>query len=178
MIRRDSDRLLEAQFLQETRILRLSNSLQKYYSTVNQNILEFLNPDKSYEYQVVRVGNGYLFKVERISNDPQFIITLKQNGTAHVLDFYWPETEKGFNRIKGLDGTQYLDTLAKVIQTEILPMLEDGKLSKVIFAPYQADSAGELREKVFNKLVEKFVDKEKFAILKKQDFTVITNRND
>lgn len=178
MIRKDLDRLLEVQFLQETQILKHSNSLQEFYSRTSTDILEFLNPTKSYGYDVVEVGDGYLYKVEKIGNDPQFVVTLKKNGSNHVLDFYWPESEKGFERIPGLQGTNYLDTLVNILQVEILPMLESGKLSHIMFAPYQIDSAGELRNKVFSRIVEKFVDSQKFTILKTQDYTVIGRKYD
>ena len=178
MIRRDLDRLLEVTVLLESRILKSVGSLQEYYTVVSSNLMEFLNPEQSYNYSEVEVDGGYLYKVEKFKKDPQFVVTLKKNGTSHVLDFYWPETEKGFERVEGLEGTNYLDTLVRIMQKEILPKLESGNISQIIFAPYQGDNIGELRAKVFNKILDKFVSLQKFTIFTKTDFIIIKKKND
>jgi hypothetical protein len=176
MIRNDLDRLLEAQFLLESTHLRKSKSLQEYFNSSYSDIYEFLNPSKSYTYDKVSIDGGYMFKVSRVENDPQFLISLKKNGKSHVLDFYWPESEKGFEKIEGLRGGNYLDTLAKIIQDEIIPMLENGILYQILFTPYSVDSAGDLREKIFDKITKKFVDTDKFTIFKKLGVTSISRK--
>lgn len=178
MIRRDSDRLLEVQFLLESESLRRTKSIQEYYDLADQGIFEYLNPSNSYTYTKVKIDGGFLFKVDKYKNDPLFVVTLKQNGKTHVLDFYWPENDKGFERLKGLEGSNYIDTLVKIIQKEIIPLVLNNKIFQVIFSPYEIDSAGKLRDKIFDKIVDKFVDKNKFTIFKKSGYTIISKKND
>jgi len=156
MNRRDKDRLIESLFLVDTKALQ-SKTLTEFYNGTSDILTEFLNPEKAYDYSATEVGGGYLYQVEKQGKDPQFVITLKPSGKAHVLDFYWPETDKGFEKVVGLEGSHYLDTVSKVLVSEVLPLLRSSEVDAVVFTPYSVDNAGALREKVFRKMISKFL---------------------
>ena len=156
MSRRDKDRLIETLYLVDTQTLQ-EKTLTEFYSNTSDTLTEFLNPEKAYDYSTTKLGGGYLYQIEKQGNDPQFVITLKPNGKTHVLDFYWPETNKGFERISGLEGSRYLDTVSKVLVSEVVPLLRSSEVDTVIFTPYSIDAAGALREKVFRKMTSKFL---------------------
>lgn len=156
MSRRDGDRLIESLYLIDTKALQ-SKTLTEFYNGTLDTLTEFLNPKKAYEYYATEIGGGYVYQVEKQGNDPQFVVTLKPNGKAHVLDFYWPETDKGFERVAGLEGSRYLDTVSKILISEVLPLLRSSQIDVLIFTPYSVDNAGGLREKVFRKMVNKFL---------------------
>lgn len=182
MSRRDRSRLIELFYLEDLKVLNTTKSLSEYYKKATQLLPEFINPEKSYKYEKVKVKDGFIFKVETIGQDPQFIVTVKKYGNrkvTNILDFYWPELSYGFSKPQGLEGLYYLDTLAKIIKDEIIPMVDQGVLEGgIYFSPYEIDGAGEKRAKVFNRLIDKFVDKSKFNIKKLNDKDILITKND
>jgi hypothetical protein len=160
-----SNRWTEISFIEDTKILYNTKSLNEYYSRANKGLFEFLNPDLAYPYVEENMSKGQkMWVVEKQNNDPQFMVTLKNNTSNDyfVLDFYFYET--GFDKQQGLEGEHYLDTLCKIIKEEIIPYFLNSKKSLIYFSAYSKDGGGETRKKVFTKIVSKFFDKNKFDI--------------
>ena len=88
----------------------------------------------------------------------------------------FPETEKGYSRNLGLKGENYLDTLSKILRDEILPYVEKHEYNTLTFRPYQNDNAGETRKKVFKKIIDKFLPKDKFNFEEKNNTFIITKK--
>ena len=120
-----------------------------------------------------------MFKV-KYEDDPYFVLTLKKGGPDKnhywVLDFYFPEKIDGFARQKELKGKNYLDTVSKICKNEILPFIEKNQYPILYFKAYSNDSYGNLRMKVFSKIVDKFVNKEQFDIEKRTNEFVIRKK--
>jgi len=178
--RYDESRLIEILFLEDCKLLK-NGSLLEYYERANTQLYEFLNPDLAYPYEEVNMNDGQkMFKI-KYENDPTFVITLKRGGLNNnyywVLDFYFPETEKWYSRDLGLKGENYLDTLSKVLQDEILPYIEKHEYNTLAFRPYQNDNAGETRKKVFKKIIDKFLPKDKFNFEEKNNTFIITKKS-
>lgn len=177
MKRYDHQRLIEILFIEDCKLLH-SSSLQEYYDRANTSLLEFLNPDLSYSYEISNMTDGQkLYKV-KYKTDPHFVITLKRggiNGNYYwIVDFYFPETEKGFAKGLSLEGKNYIDTLCKVLKDEILPYIETSEYGTLYFKPYTNDGSGEIRKKVFRKIIDKFLPKDKFGFTEKDSNFIIT----
>lgn len=175
--RNDLKRLLEIVFLEEVKSLN-EVGVEKYR---NNPILEYLNPGLSYVYEESDFGSkGKMWSVKQ-EDDFNFLITLKYSeiNKFFVLDFYFPENEeKRFERIKSLKGKHYLDTLCKVFIDEIIPYFEkQNKINSIYFNAYSEDGAGNLRKKVFNKILDKFLDKNLFNI-KVEGLNFLINKNE
>jgi hypothetical protein len=159
----DLDRIIELLFIEDVKILQ-KYGLNEYYDKANRGLFEFLNPELSYPYSEENMGGGQkMWKVEKQKNDPQFLVTLKEGaGEYWVLDFYFFET--GFKKQEGLTGKYYIDTLSKIIRDNIIPYFSKSKMNELYFNSYSGDGGGLMRKKVFSKLIDKFVDKDKFNI--------------
>ena len=160
------NRWSEISFIEDVKVLNKSLNLNEYYNKANQGLFEFINPSLSYDYEEVNMSNRQkMWKVKKQNNDPQFLITIK-NTTGDenwkVLDFYFEE--KGFDKQSGLEGKHYLDTLGKVIKDEIIPYFSSFPELVLFFEPYTWDGGGKTRKKVFKKMIDKFVDKNKFDV--------------
>jgi hypothetical protein len=155
---------IELSYIEDKKTLHNSISLVEYYDKANKGLYEFLNPELSYPYSEESMSNGQkMWKVEKQENDPQFLVTLKEGaGDYWVLDFYFFET--GFKKQEGLKGEHYLDTLSKIVINNIIPYFSKSKKDELYFNSYSSDGGGETRKKVFNKLIDKFVNKDKFNI--------------
>jgi hypothetical protein len=154
--------------------------LQEYYSFANTLLTEFLNPQLSYDYEkIVRDSGELMFKL-KYEDDPYFVVTLKKGGLNEnhywILDFYFPEKDNGFDKQKDLKGKNYLDTISKIFKDEILPFIEKNQYPTLYFKAYSKDSYGNLRIKVFSKIVDKFVDKKIFDIEKKPNEFIIRKK--
>lgn len=169
--------LTEISVLEDFRIFRNCSSLDEYFNSRNKLLSEFIDPNLSYSYSVKNIDGGYLFAVEQVENDPPFVVTLKPNGKMFVLDFYWPSAENGFSRIESIKGKHYLDTLAKIVRDEIPDILNKSKKDGVVFMSYSVEGEGEKRKSLFKRLIDKFVDREKFTILNKEDLFIIKKKN-
>ena len=172
-------KLIEILYHEDIKILQ-NKGLQEYYSLANTLLSEFLNPELSYNYEkIVRDSGELMFKIKH-ENDPYFVITLKKgglNGNHYwILDFYFPEKDNGFDRQEELKGKNYLDTVSKIFKDEILPFVEKDQYPILYFKAYSKDSYGNLRMKVFSKIVEKFVNKENFNVEKRSNEFVITKK--
>jgi len=179
MERFDESRLIEILFMEDCKLLR-KGSLSEYYERANTQLLEFLNPSLSYPYEVVDRDKGQkMYKVKH-EEDPTFVVTLKREGINNnhywVIDFYFPETEKGYEKQQGLRGENYLDTLCKIFKDEILPYLEKSEYGTLYFKPYTNDSDGGVRKKVFRKIVDKFLPKDKFGFEEKDNNFIIKRK--
>ena len=159
------NRWVEISFIEDIKSLQ-KQGLKEYYNKANNGLYEFLNPDLAYEYEVKDMSNSQkMWVVEKINNDPQFLITLKKddiNKDYFILDFYFYET--GFSKQKGLEGKHYLDTLTKVFKDEIIPYFLTSKENLLYFTAYSEDGSGSTRKKVFEKIISKFVDTNKFDV--------------
>jgi hypothetical protein len=169
-------KLIEILFHEDIKLLK-NKGLQEYYSFANTLLIEFLNPGLSYDYEkIVRDSGELMFKV-KYEDDPYFVVTLKKGGLDGnhywVLDFYFPEKDNGFARQKELKGNNYLDTVSKICKDEILPFIEKNQYPILYFKAYSNDSYGNLRMKVFSKIVDKFVNKEQFDIEKRTNEFII-----
>lgn len=172
----NEEKLIEILFHEDVKILK-NKGLQEYYSLANTLLTEFLNPELSYDYEkIVRDSGELMFKV-KYKDDPYFVITLKKGGLNEnyycILDFYFPEKDKGFDKQSGLKGKNYLDTVSKIFKDEILPFIEKNKYSILYFKAYSNDSYGNLRMKVFTKIIDKFINKNIFNIEKKSNEFII-----
>ena len=159
------NRWTEISFIEDTKILHNTKSLTEYYDKANKGLFEFLNPDLSYPYNEENMSKGQkMWVVKKQNDDPQFMVTLKNNTSSEyfILDFYFYET--GFDKQSGLEGEHYLDTLCKIVKDEIIPYFLTSKKSLIYFSAYSKDGSGETRKKVFTKIVSKFFDKSKFDI--------------
>lgn len=179
--RNDEKRLVEILFLEDLKLLK-TEGLEKYYSKANTSLLEYLDPGKSYPYEKVNMKEGQLMFKIKYEDDPIFVVTLKKGGLNNnhywVLDFYFPEEEKGFDIQKGLKGENYLDTVSKIFKEEILPYIESSEYPILYFKAYENDKKGNTRKKVFNKIIDKFVDKNKFNIEIKDNNFIIKYKNE
>ena len=157
------DRWVELSYIEDVKILQ-KYGINEYYDKANRGLYEFLNPELSYPYSEENMSNGQkMWKIEKQNNDPQFLVTLKEGvGEYWVLDFYFFET--GFKKQEGLTGKHYIDTLSKIVKDNIIPYFLKSKKNELYFNSYSSDGGGETRKKVFNKLIDKFVDKSIFDI--------------
>jgi hypothetical protein len=172
-------KLIEILFHEDVKILK-NKGLQEYYSFANTLLTEFLNPQLSYDYEkIVRDSGELMFKL-KYEDDPYFVVTLKKGGLNEnhywILDFYFPEKDNGFDKQKDLKGKNYLDTISKIFKDEILPFIEKNQYPTLYFKAYSKDSYGNLRIKVFSKIVDKFVDKKIFDIEKKPNEFIIRKK--
>jgi hypothetical protein len=175
----NEEKLIEILFHEDVKILK-NKGLQEYYSLANTLLTEFLNPELSYNYEkIVRDSGELMFKI-KYENDPYFIITLKKGGINEnhywILDFYFPEKEDGFAKQEVLKGENYLDTVSKIFKDEILPFIEKNQYPILYFKAYSNDSYGNLRMKVFTKIVDKFINKNTFDVEKRSNEFVITKK--
>jgi len=164
----DNQRWIELSFINDCKILQEAKSLEEYYNKANTGLYEFLNPSLAYPYETIDMTDGQkMWKVEKQNNDPILIITLKKgglNGNHYwIIDFYFPETEKGFAKKQGLEGENYLDTVSKILVDKILPYVEQSEYGTLFFKAYTNDGAGEQRKTAFRKMVDKFLPKDKFT---------------
>lgn len=172
-------RWIELSFIEDVKTLQ-KYGLNEYYNKTDKGLYEFLNPELSYEYEEDNMSDGQkIWKIQKQDNDPQMVVTLKKQGLDNkywVLDFYFPETEKGYAKTKeGLKGKHYLDSVAKIIKDEVIPYFESSDLDTLFFRAYTRDGAGNMRKSLFQRLIDKFVPKDKFDI-KIQDLTFIINK--
>lgn len=172
-------KLIEILYHEDIKLLK-NKGLQEYYSSANTLLTEFLNPELSYDYEkIVRDNGEIMFKV-KYEDDPYFVVTLKKGGFNEnhywILDFYFPEKDNGFSKQKELKGKNYLDTVSKIFKDEILPYIEKNQYPILYFKAYSNDSYGNLRMKVFTKIVDKFVDKNTFDIEKRSNEFVIRKK--
>jgi hypothetical protein len=177
--RKDLDRWVELSFIEDTKTLH-TYGLNEYYNKANRGLYEFLNPELAYEYEENNMSDGQkIWKIQKQDNDPQMVVTLKKQGldTKYwVLDFYFPETEKGYAKTKeGLKGKHYLDSVSKIVRDEVIPYFENSDLNILFFKAYTNDGAGMMRKNLFQRMVDKFISKDKFDI-KIQDLTFIINK--
>jgi hypothetical protein len=157
------NRWIEISFIEDTKILHNTKSLIEYYDRANKGLFEFLNPDLSYPYTEENMSKGQkVWVVKKQNDDPQFVVTLKNDTAYYILDFYFYET--GFDKQSGLEGEHYLDTLCKIIKDEVIPYFLSSEKPLIYFSAYSKDGSGETRKKVFTKIVSKFFDKNKFDI--------------
>jgi hypothetical protein len=173
-------RWIELSFIEDVKTLQ-KYGLSEYYNKSNMGLYEFLNPEFSYEYEEGNMSDGQkIWKIQKQDNDPQMVVTLKKQGldTKYwVLDFYFPETEKGYAKTKeGLKGKYYLDTVSKIVRDEVIPYFEQSDLDIMFFKAYTNDGAGIMRKNLFQRMIDKFIPKDKFNI-KVQDLTFIINKN-
>jgi hypothetical protein len=178
-MRNDEQRLIEILFIEDCKLLK-NVSLLEYYSNANTTLQELLNPDLSYPYEKMDMDKGQkMYKVKH-KNDPTFVITLKRgglNGNYYwIVDFYFPESEKGYARGLGLTGENYMDTVCKVLRDEILPYVEKSEYGTLFFKPYINDNAGEIRKKVFRRIIDKFLPKDKFDFTEKDSNFIIKRK--
>lgn len=168
-------RWVELSFIEDVKLLQ-KYGLKEYYNKANKGLYEFLNPELSYPYSEENMSNGQkMWKVEKQENDPQFLVTLKEGiGDYWVLDFYFFET--GFKKQEGLVGKYYIDTLSKIVRDNIIPYFLKSKKNELYFNSYSSDGGGETRKKVFNKLIDKFVDKSQFNIKIDENDFIITKK--
>lgn len=172
-------RWVELSFIEDCKTLN-KYGLNEYYNKANRGLYEFLNPELSYDYEEVNLNGGQkMWKVKKQDDDPQMVVTLKKQGLDikyWVLDFYFPETEKGYAKTKeGLKGKHYLDSISKIVKDEVIPYFESSNLDTLFFKAYTNDGAGNMRKSLFQRLIDKFVSKDKFDI-KMQDLTFIINK--
>lgn len=164
MARFDNKRWIELSFIDDCKLLN-EYSIQEYYQKANQGLFEFLDPGLSYEYEEVNRSQGQkLWVVEKIADDPQFLVTLKttKSNEYFVLDFYFYET--GMKKNQGLTGENYLDTLCKIVKDNIIPYFLESSINTLYFTAYTEDGSGSARKKAFTRIVDKFFDKNKFNI--------------
>lgn len=172
-------RWIELSFIEDVKILQ-KYGLNEYYDRANKGLYEFLNPELAYEYEENNMSDGQkMWKIQKQDGDPQMVVTLKKQGLDNkywVLDFYFPETEKSFDQNKEVvKGKHYLDSVAKIIKDEVIPYFESSDLNTLFFRAYTRDGAGNMRKSLFQRLIDKFVPKDKFDI-KIQDLTFIINK--
>lgn len=172
-------KFIELSFIEDCKTLH-KYGLREYYEKANRGLYEFLNPELSYHYENIDRSDGQkMYKVNKQNNDPQFLVTLKNSkredeGDLFILDFYF--YEGGFDKQSALEGKHYLDTVSKIFKDEILPFIEKNKYPILYFKAYSNDSYGNLRMKVFTKIVDKFVNKNIFNIEKRSNEFVITKK--
>lgn len=177
----DLDRWIELSFMNDCKILQEAKSLDEYYNKANTGLYEFLNPDLAYNYEEVNMADGQkMWKIERQGNDPIMVVTLKKQGLDNkywVLDFFFPETEKGYSKDKeAIKGEHYLDTVSKIVKDEIIPYFEKSELDDLFFKSYTKDGAGQMRKSFFQRAIDKFVPKDKFNIKIDNAIFIITKK--
>jgi hypothetical protein len=170
------NRWSEISFIEDVKVLNKTLNLIEYYDKANQGLFEFINPSLSYDYEELNMGNNQkMWKVKKQNNDPQFLVTLKNSNEWGddwlILDFYFFET--GFDKQLGLEGKHYLDTLSKILKDDIIPYFLSSSKNILYFNAHSGDGGGETRKKVFEKMINKFIDKNKLNVeIKNQDFII------
>ena len=177
----DLDRWMQLSFINDCKILQEAKSLDEYYDKANKGLYEFLNPDLAYNYEELDMSDGQkMWKIEKQDDDPTMVVTLKKQGLDYkywVLDFYFPETEKGFAKTKGaIKGEHYLDTVSKIVKDEIIPYFEQSNLEDLFFKSYTNDGAGQMRKSFFQRAINKFISKDKFNIKIEGSIFIITKK--
>jgi hypothetical protein len=167
---------IELSFIEDYKLLQ-KYGLKEYYNKANLGLYEFLNPELSYGYEEINMSDDQKkWKVEKQGNDPQFLVTLKKGmgGEFFILDFYF--YEGGFDKQQGLEGKQYLDTLTKIVKDNVIPYFILSSKSKLYFNAYNGDNEGKTRQKIFIKIIDKFIDKNKFNIENRNEDFIITKK--
>lgn len=177
MNRNDNEIITEVLVLEDLRILLNSKNTKEYFNNRKNLLSEFINPSNSYQYSIKELEQGYIFLIDQVENDPNFIVTLKPNGRMFVLDFYWPSTQDGFSRLDSIKGKYYLDTLAKIVRDELPDIIDKSNKEGVVFMAYNVDGGGNKRKSLFKRLIDRFVNKEKFTILDKENLFIIKKKN-
>lgn len=177
----DLDRWIQLSFINDCKILQEAKSLDEYFDKANTGLYEFLNPDLAYDYEEINMSDGQkMWKVEKQGDEPIMVVTLKKQGLENkywVLDFYFPETEKGFAKTKGvIKSEHYLDTISKIVKDEIMPYFEQSNLENLFFKSYTNDGAGQMRKSLFQRLINKFISKDKFNIKINDSIFIITKK--
>jgi hypothetical protein len=162
----DLNRWIELSFINDCKILQEAKSLDEYYNRANKGLYEFLNPNLAYNYEIYNASEGQkMWKIEKQENDPILVVTLKKQNKYWVLDFYFPENKNGFSKNKeSLKGKHYLDTVSKIFRDEVLPYFEQSELNILLFKAYTEDGTGQMRKDFFQRVINKFVSKDKFDI--------------
>lgn len=126
-----------------------------------EDIYEYLDPNLSYPYDFKSYEDGKMW-VTKYEDDPEFRVLLKWSklNNFYVLDFLF-NTGKTYDTQKGLKGKNYLDTLCKILNNEIIPYIGNESL---YFNAYDSDGKGDFRKNVFTKILDKFLDKNKYDI--------------
>jgi hypothetical protein len=169
------NRWTELSFIEDTKSLK-KHGLKEYYNTANKGLYEFLNPKLAYGYEEVSMGDGQkMWNVNKQGEDPQFLVTLKNSKSmgneTFILDFYFFET--GFDKQEGLVGKHYLDTLTKIVKDNVIPYFVSSPKSQLYFYAYDGDAEGNTRHKIFQKIMDKFMDKNQFDTeVRNEDFTI------
>jgi hypothetical protein len=180
--RNDIQRWIELSFINDCKILQEAKSLDEYYDKANTGLYEFLNPDLAYNYEEHDASEGQkMWKIEKQGDDPIMVVTLKKQGLGNkywVLDFYFPETEKGYSKNQGLKGKHYLDTVSKIVKDEIIPYFEQSELNDLFFKSYTNDGAGQMRKSFFQRAIDKFISKDKFNIKIDNSIFIITKKTE
>jgi hypothetical protein len=176
----DLDRWIELSFMNDCKILQEAKSLDEYYDKANTGLYEFLNPELAYDYEEHNASDGQkMWKIEKQGDDPIMVVTLKKQGLDNkywVLDFYFPETEKGYSRNQPLKGENYLDTVSKIVKDEILPYFKQSELNDLFFKSYTNDGAGQMRKSFFQRAINKFVSKDEFDVKIDNAIFIITKK--
>ena len=172
-------KLIELSFIEDCKTLH-KYGLREYYEKVNRGLYEFLNPELSYHYENIDRSDGQkMYKVNKQNNDPQFLVTLKNSkredeGDLFILNFYF--YEGGFDKQSALEGKHYLDTLTKIVKDEVIPYFLISDKNKLYFHAYDNDGGGKMRENLFKRMIDKFVNKNIFNIEKRSNEFVITKK--
>jgi hypothetical protein len=171
---------IELSFIEDVKTLH-KHGLKEYYDRANRGLYEFINPDLAYSYEEYNAGDGQkMWKIEKQDDEPTLVVTLKKQGIGDnkywVLDFYFPEAEKGYARDKeALKGKHYLDTVSKIIKDEVIPYFDQSELNNMFFKAYTRDGAGIMRKNLFQRMIDKFINKNKYNI-KIDDTTFIITK--
>lgn len=122
------------------------------------DLLEYLNPNLSYDVEEGDYPGGKYWDCN-YGNDPKFRIILSWSvpNKCYILNFMFVDKDNKpiYDRQKGLEGKNYLDTLSNIFVTKILPYIENESL---YFYAYSDDGSGSMRRKIFKKMLDKFVD--------------------
>ena len=155
----------ELSFIEDVKALK-KYGLVEYYDKANKGLYEFLDPEHAYTYQTVDMPEGQkMWKIDKQGDDPILVMTLKKLADIWVLDFYFPETQDGFSRVEqGLTGTNYLDTIAKIVRDEVIPYFKSSDIQTIFFRAYSHDGGEAMRVNLFKRLIDKYAPKSDFKV--------------
>ena len=155
----------ELLFIEDVKTLK-KYGLVEYYDKANRGLYEFLDPEHAYPYQSVNMSDGQkMWKIDKQGDDPILVMTLKKLTDIWVLDFYFPESEDGFSKVvQGLTGTNYLDTVAKIVRDEVIPYFKSSDIQSIFFRAYSHDGGETMRVSLFKRLINKYIPKSDFKV--------------
>lgn len=143
--------------------------------TLDKILESYSEPEKSYNiFNTPNLQGGSVGWSCKYNDDPRFDMIIKYVSDG-VWQFDFNFLGRSFNKENKVSGTNYMNTLHKVVKDEVISFMDNKKIGdSLYFTINNEDGLGEARKKIFNYLLNKYIDKNKFEIDKENDNFNIT----